>query len=892
MSKARSLSLLSGKLSSSGGIDNTIIGANTAAAGTFTTVTGALIGNASTATALATGRTISLTGDVTYTSGSFDGSANVTGTATLANSGVTAGTYNNVATAHTPFTVDAKGRITSTGTAVTITPAWSSITGTPTTISGYGITDAYTKTQVDAFLQGLDPKASVIAATTTNITLSAPQTIDGVSVIAGDRVLVKNQTTTSQNGIYVVAAGAWTRALDMDIWAEVPGTYVFVEKGTLYADTGWVSTADIGGTIDTTAISWVQFAGAGTYTGTSPVTISGTTVSLANSGVTAGSYGSSTAVPVLTVDALGRVTSATTATISGSLTFTGDVTGTGSTGGSTALTLATVNANVGTFGSSTQIPTVTVNAKGLVTAVSTTAVSIPSGSISVTGGDLTLSGTTGTAITNATLAASGVTAGTYTKITVDAKGRATSGTTLTSADLPTYTGTISSSQVTTALGFTPYNSTNPNGYITSSSLSSYLPLSGGTLTGTIGNNQGDLGRLFASYNASASGPLQFFIDHSYGNVNIGNARGNINISSGSLLHGGNQVLHAGNYTSYSPSLSGSGASGTWGINVTGSAGSVSNFKSFGIIYINPNGANAQCNTAQMIAHLSSLGFFNQSHAVGKCAWDYAGNNDLNDTGFGTIDLAGCMIETATTTGGEKHIRITRPTTGAGGFQVLVYVDHGSGYSPGWRAMITSENISSFALGTGGGSTVTSTTYFRSSDNGSTSYTAAAIQLRESQGGSSGSYLPPRLAFHWGGVVASQIGIRSDGGIQILNNPGSSLENLWANNMYASGFQQNSDIRIKDNIVDSKYGLKEVLQLRSVEYDRKDDGKHQVGLIAQEVEKIIPEFVNTTDAPISVEDADSISNFKTVNYSQMVSVLIKAVQELKAEVDDLRSKLGE
>lgn len=88
-------------------------------------------------------------------------------------------------------------------------------------------------------------------------------------------------------------------------------------------------------------------------------------------------------------------------------------------------------------------------------------------------GDLAGSGST--TITT-TLANSGVTAGTYTKVTVDAKGRVTTGATLASADLPTYTGTITSSQVTTALGFTPYNSTNPNGYITST----------GSITGNAG----------------------------------------------------------------------------------------------------------------------------------------------------------------------------------------------------------------------------------------------------------------------------------------------------------------------------------------------------------------------------------------------------------------------
>lgn len=80
-------------------------------------------------------------------------------------------------------------------------------------------------------------------------------------------------------------------------------------------------------------------------------------------------------------------------------------------------------------------------------------------------GDATGAGTSSVALT---LANSGVTAGTYTKITVDAKGRATSGTTLSSGDLPTYTGTLISSQVTSALGYTPYNSSNPSGYITSS----------------------------------------------------------------------------------------------------------------------------------------------------------------------------------------------------------------------------------------------------------------------------------------------------------------------------------------------------------------------------------------------------------------------------------------
>lgn len=95
------------------------------------------------ATKLATARSISITGDVSW-SVSFDGTANVTGVGTLANTGVVAGTYNNTATAITPYTVDAKGRVTSVGSPVKVTPAFSSITGKPTTLAGYGITDGAT----------------------------------------------------------------------------------------------------------------------------------------------------------------------------------------------------------------------------------------------------------------------------------------------------------------------------------------------------------------------------------------------------------------------------------------------------------------------------------------------------------------------------------------------------------------------------------------------------------------------------------------------------------------------------------------------------------------------------------------------------------------------------
>jgi len=208
----------------------------------------------------------------------------------LTATGVGAGTYTKV-------TVDAKGRITtatnlSSGDLPSHTHTASDITdfdtqvrtnrldqmAAPTASVSMGSqkitnlaeptasSDAATKNYVDSAVAGLKWKTSVKAATTTNITLSGTQTIDGVSVVAGDRVLVKNQSTASANGIYIVASGAWSRATDADAWAELVSSAVFVEQGTTQADSAWTCTSDAGGTLGTTAVSWSIFVGTSVYT--------------------------------------------------------------------------------------------------------------------------------------------------------------------------------------------------------------------------------------------------------------------------------------------------------------------------------------------------------------------------------------------------------------------------------------------------------------------------------------------------------------------------------------------------------------------------------------------------------------------------------------------------
>lgn len=176
-------------------------------------------GAVSSANVLATARTIATSGDVVGTATSFNGSANITIPMTLANSGVTAGTYSKM-------TVDAKGRVTA----------------------------GFTQTMED--IPDATFKRSVKAATTANITLSAPQTIDGVALVAGDRVLVKNQTTTSQNGIYVVAAAAWTRSLDADSASKIASALVAVDTGTVNGGKLFDNDFKITDTLGTTAMQW------------------------------------------------------------------------------------------------------------------------------------------------------------------------------------------------------------------------------------------------------------------------------------------------------------------------------------------------------------------------------------------------------------------------------------------------------------------------------------------------------------------------------------------------------------------------------------------------------------------------------------------------------------
>jgi hypothetical protein len=176
-------------------------------------------------------------------------------------------------------TADGSGYVVglSQGLATTSTPTFASVTLTDAPTAG---THAATKAYVDSVTQGLNLKQSCRVATTANIvTLSGLLTIDGVTVANGDRVLVKDQTTAAQNGIWVAAAGAWTRATDADDGTKLTsGAYCFVSEGTANAGTSWVLTAANPIVVGTTALPWEL------YSGEDQLTVDGTTIQL-NTGV-------------------------------------------------------------------------------------------------------------------------------------------------------------------------------------------------------------------------------------------------------------------------------------------------------------------------------------------------------------------------------------------------------------------------------------------------------------------------------------------------------------------------------------------------------------------------------------------------------------------------------
>lgn len=353
------------------------------------------------------------------------------------------------------ITTDAKGRVTATAavasgditTALGYTPVsklgdsmsstanltfsgGGEVLGLPASPSG--ATAATSKAYVDSIAQGLDPKGGVRAATAVAGTLASSfangSAIDGVTLATNDRILIKNQAAPAENGIYTVnASGAPTRSTDMDAWTEVPGAFVFVEEGTANADTGWVCTSNQGGTINTTAVTWVQFGGAGTYTAGTGLTLTGTQFSLTSPvAPNLGGTGTTTAPT-----AVGQILIATSGNIYTPATLTqGTGITVGNASGAITITNAGVTSNVAGTGISVSGATgaVTITNSGvtalagtanqITASASTGSITISTPSTFIAPGSVEVTTSLSKSITNS-ISAAGSTQGTATALTTD-----------------------------------------------------------------------------------------------------------------------------------------------------------------------------------------------------------------------------------------------------------------------------------------------------------------------------------------------------------------------------------------------------------------------------------------------------------------------------------------
>lgn len=263
-------------------------------------------------------------------------------------------------------------------------------TGTISTLPSAN-NDIANKQYVDAYVAGIAWKPPANYGTTADITLSGLATQAGgewvSSLTAGMRILVKNQATAADNGIYVASSGPWSRSADANTWDEYVSAVIFIETGATLGGSAWYCPAQPGGTLGVTAINWSYFSVNALYSAGTGLTLNNYVFSITNTGVTANTYGSASSVPVFAVNAQGQLTSVTdtsiaiaasqitsgtinTARISGSYTgITGVGTLTAGTWNASPIgnsylvnSSLTVNGNTVSLGGSTTVTANTTNA--------------------------------------------------------------------------------------------------------------------------------------------------------------------------------------------------------------------------------------------------------------------------------------------------------------------------------------------------------------------------------------------------------------------------------------------------------------------------------------------------------------------------------------------------
>jgi len=512
----------------------------------------------------------------------------------------------------------------------------SNVTGVGSPTSGYVLAwngTSWTATNPSGISTAINSNTILIANTAQiggNATANYIFQVNGNTTVGS--IIANSANITLQSTANVQILGS------ANVTGSVYGTFVGGLTGNVTGNsntaTKWFAPVNV------TVAGDVVNSSATTLDGSSNITIN---TILSNTAVTPGTYGNSTSYPVITVDSKGRLTAVSNQSGGG-----GGVSTFNTRSGAVTLQASDVTGALGNVVQTNTSPTFTVpviisntaNVASLLTlngglAMNNTGITMNAVSIVITSGDITtrdlISGRnvsaanavfTGSATVNTTISGSTISfANATATVTINATsygGAANNasylgGTAAASYALQsyvtglgfanstngasingnasnitgTYSGTITSTQVTNGLGYTPYNSSNPSGFITTG---------GGTFSGAvtfsagITNNQAYVmnanngsgysynfqigtGGISKFLRTNSAGGLEF-INSAYNSV-IATLTDAGSFNAGNLTIAGSQVLYSGNYTSYSPSLTGSGASGTWGINVTGSSGSVS-----------------------------------------------------------------------------------------------------------------------------------------------------------------------------------------------------------------------------------------------------------------------------------------------------------------------------
>ena len=834
----------------------------------------------------------------------------------------------------------------STGVFTNIATTTGTISTQPT-----GSTDIVNLLALQSYAAGISWKQPCAVVTLANITLSGLQTIDGYLTLVGDRVLVKNQTNAANNGIYIASANAWTRSLDADAWQEFVSAITFIEYGT-QAGSAWFCTATPGGTLGVTALNWSQFFISTPYTAGTGLTLTGSVFSITNIG-TAGTYGSASLIPVITTNAQGQVTSVTTAanpqgtvtsvsaTVPSFLSITGSpITSSGTLAISYSGTALPV-ANGGT-GATTLSGYLFGNGTSAVTASNTIPTTALSGTI--TNAQLANSTISGvslggnlanlTAGTNITFS-SGTTYNGSAAITINAAGAAQ---VYPSAGIANSTGTAwGTSYSTTGSGTVVALATSPT-FVT--------PILGtpssGTLTSCtglpIGTGISGLGTGVATALAVAVGSAGAFVtfNGALGTPSSGVATNLTGTASG-LSIGGN----AATATTATSATSATTATNATNIAITDDTTTATAV--YPTWVTTTTGNLPQKTSSTKLSFVPSTGTLstntlNLTNALGV---SYGGTGLTSFTANGVVyasstsALAGsanfvfdgtASLSLGAGTTGAVSPSLRLGNSGSGGGVVTATLSLGS-YSTGYGSNIISS--SDF------GSSSASYLAFGTTPSGASGLSAPVERMRITSAGgvSIGNTTDPGAGNLY---VNGLIGVGSSPATynRLFNNAASISLNVQNNSTSAgSGIQigsattagsayvfidcyssingtpvnqfrvrgdgviyaQNttvqslSDVRTKENIVDSTEGINVVMALRPVRFDFKkgfgNNKKNQLNFIAQEIEQVFPEAVD-----IWGESDDPSNPYKSVGASALIPVLVKAIQEQQVLIESLTTRL--